>query len=71
MKKLVKSILKSKDKLNLYTDERYNIVKDTLTYGLKNQKDVWLKSYIELDTINNKSQWIADMLIKLTEEGHI
>lgn len=68
MKSETKNILKERGKIELFTDDRYNQVKELMQYSVK--KDKWLKMYLSLDPIN-KAQWNADHLIMLTEDGHI
>lgn len=68
MKAETKKILKEKNKFNLYTDERFEQVKDVMKYGMT--KDAWLKNYLSLDPLN-KAQWCADHLIKFVESGNI
>ena len=61
-------ILKKKGKFDLYTEERYDLVKSVMNYGMT--KDAWLKNYLSLDPLN-KAQWCADHLVKFVEGGHI
>lgn len=68
MKREVKSILKEKGKLSLFTDERLEMVKQVMRYGMT--KDAWLKNYLSLDPLN-KAQWCADHLVKFAEAGQI
>lgn len=60
----VKKFLKEKGKLDAFTKERYELIKQTMKYGMK--KDVWLKNYLSLDPLN-KAEWVADHLIKFSE----
>ena len=68
MKQEVKKILKEKDCLNLFTEERFDEVKSVMKYGMS--KDPWLKNYLSLDPLN-KAQWIADHLVLLVNRGQI
>ena len=68
MKIEVKKILKEKGKLDLFSEERYNIVKSLMNYGMT--KDAWLKNYLSLDPLN-KAEWCADRLIFLVERQKI
>ena len=63
MKIEVIKILKEKNKLEVFTEERFELVKKTMRYGMT--KDLWLKTYLSLDPLN-KAQWVADHLIKLS-----
>ena len=63
MKIEVIKILKEKDKLEVFTEERFELVKKTMLYGIT--KDLWLKTYLSLDPLN-KAQWVADQLLKLS-----
>lgn len=60
MKQEVKNLLKVKARDDLFTDARYQVVKETMQYGMK--KDAWLKNYLSLDPLN-KANWIADHII--------
>lgn len=68
MKLETKKILKQQDKLNMFTDDRFKLVKAIMKHGMT--KDVWLKNYLSLDPLN-KAKWCADHLIKLVDGGHI
>ena len=68
MEKEVKKILKEKDSLDLFTKERFELIKKTMRYGMT--KDLWLKNYLSLDPLN-KAQWVADHLIKFSKLGKI
>ena len=68
MKAEVIKILKEKGLLVLFTDQRYITVKDLMRVAMK--KDNWLKNYLSLDPLN-KSQWIADYIVKLVELNKI
>lgn len=68
MKKEVCKILTEKNKQHLFTDERFELIKEVMRHGMK--KDDWLKNYLSLDPLN-KAAWCADQLIFLTEAGHI
>ena len=68
MKSETKKILKEKGRSDLFTDDRFNIVKSVMMHGMT--KDPWLKNYLSLDPIN-KAQWCADHLIKLVDGGHL
>ena len=61
-------ILKKKGKFDLYTEEKYDLVKSVMNYGMT--KDAWLKNYLSLDPLN-KAQWCADQLVSLVEKGAI
>jgi hypothetical protein len=66
MKRETKKILKEQGKLDLFTEDRFKEIKAVMKYGMT--KNVWLKTYLSLDPLN-KSQWCADHLVKLVENG--
>jgi hypothetical protein len=68
MKKEVKNILTENGKINLYTEERFNVVKDLMKLSMK--KDVTLKSFLSIDPYY-KAKFIADHIIKLASENLI
>lgn len=68
MKEDVKKILKTKGRLDLFTDERYKLTVEVMKHGMT--KDVWLKQYLSLDPLN-KAQWIADHLIIFIDGNHL
>ena len=63
MEREVKKILKEKDSLEVFTKERFELIKKTMCYGMS--KDLWLKTYLSLVPLN-KAQWVADHLIKFS-----
>jgi len=69
MKREVQKLLKEKGKAEYFTDNRYNQVYELMKYAMK--KDEWLRNYLPLDPLNNKSSWIADHIIKLVELNKI
>jgi len=68
MEREVKKILKEKNSLDVFTKERFELIKKTMRYGMT--KDLWLKNYLSLDPLN-KAQWVADHLIKFSKLGKI
>ncbi len=66
MKSETKKLLKGKGKLDLFTEDRFNQVKEVMKYGMT--QDAWLKNYLSLDPLN-KAEWVADHLIKFVELG--
>lgn len=68
MKRIVLSILKEKNQLEYFSEEKYRIVVDTMKHGMK--KDKWLNNYLSLDPLN-KAQWISDHLVSLSEQNLI
>lgn len=68
MEREVKKILKEKDSLDVFTKERFVLIKKTMRYGMT--KDLCLKNYLSLDPLN-KAQWVADHLIKFSKLGKI
>jgi hypothetical protein len=68
MKKKVKQILKEKGKSNLFTDIRFEKIKQVMKIGMT--KDLWLKNYLSLDPLN-KAQWCADHIIECVEGGYL
>jgi len=68
MEREVKKILKEKGSLDMFTKERFELIKKTMRYGMT--KDLWLKNYLSLDPLN-KAQWVADHLIKFSKLGKI
>jgi len=65
MKKEVIKELKDKSQLDLFTNERYELVKKTMMYGMK--KDLSLRVYLSLD-VQNKIEWIAQQLTTLPKQ---
>ena len=68
MEREVKKIFKKENSLDVFTKERFELVKKTMRYGIT--KDLWLKTYLSLDPLN-KAQWVADHLIKFSKLGKI
>jgi hypothetical protein len=68
MKAETKRILKEKGKLELFTDARFEKIKEVMKIGMT--KDAWLKNYLSLDPLN-KAEWCADHIIKCVEGGHL
>jgi len=68
MKTTVKQILKEYGKLDLFTNERYDKVKEVMRYGCT--KDKALKAYLSIDPYN-KAQFIADHIVNLVFKGAI
>lgn len=68
MKLETKKILEDKGRIEIFTDERFEVVKSVMKHGIT--KDAWLKNYLSLDPIN-KAQWCADHIIILVDGGHI
>lgn len=66
MKNEVIKILKEKHESNLFTEDRFKLVKELMKIAM--QKDAWLKNYLSLDPLN-KADWCADILIKLAHSG--
>jgi hypothetical protein len=68
MKVETKKILKEKQKIDLFTDERYEQVKDLMKHRMS--CDIWLNNYLSLDP-SNKAEWCADHLVLFVERGLI
>jgi hypothetical protein len=68
MKKEIKRILKERGKTHLYSEHRWEIIKEFVKLGMK--KDPWLNNYLKLDPLN-KAQFAADNLIMFAEMGKI
>lgn len=68
MERDVKKILKESGNENVFTKERFELMKQTMRYGMK--RDEWLKNYLSLDPLN-KAQWVADHLVKFSNLGKI
>jgi len=68
MKKEVKNILKENGKIDLYTEDRFNIVKELMKLSMK--KDVTLKSFLSIDPYY-KAKFVADHITKLASENLI
>jgi hypothetical protein len=67
MKVDTKKILKEQGKLDLFTDERFELIKAAMRYRIT--KDPWLKNYLSLDPFN-KAQWCADHLVQYVESEY-
>jgi len=52
-------ILKEKGKFDLYTEERYDLVKSVMNYGMT--KDAWLKISMDCGSINNACRKRSDL----------
>jgi hypothetical protein len=68
MKNEVKIILKERGKCDLFTEDRYGIVKELMKLSMK--KDKMLRSFLSIDPYY-KTKFIADHIIKLTESKQI
>lgn len=68
MKKEVKNILKENGNIDLYTDYRFNVVKELMKLSMK--KDVTLKSFLSIDPYY-KAKFVADHIVKLASENLI
>jgi len=68
MKKEVKNILKENGKIDLYTDDRFNVVNELMKLSMK--KDVTLKSFLSIDPYY-KAKFVADHIVKLSSENLI
>lgn len=65
MKKEVKNILNENGKIDFYTEERFNTVKELMKLSMK--RDVTLKAYLSIDPYY-KAKFIADHIIKLASQ---
>lgn len=68
MKKATIDYLSEKGKPEIFTDERYQTVKQVMQHGMK--QDAWLNNYLRLDPLN-KAEWIADHMVLLCDAGKI
>ena len=63
MKNEVITILKERGKLDLFTEERYGIVKELMKLSMK--KDKTLQSFLSIDPYY-KAKYVADHIISLS-----
>jgi len=68
MKADVLKILKEVGRDDIFTETRYQTLRDVMKIGIK--KDEWLKMYLSLDPLN-RAQWIADHMIKYVDLNKI
>lgn len=68
MKKEVKNFLKEKGKSEIFTEERFETMKEYMKLSMK--RSLPLKTYLSFDPLN-KAQFIADHMITFVDSNHI